>query len=54
MMPLSRWPSPGDTVPVTVDGSNPERVEIAWAAVPSLSERARDGRRPQLALRSPP
>jgi hypothetical protein len=41
LLPLSRWPSPGDTVPVTVDRSNPEHVSIDWAAVPSVVETAR-------------
>ncbi len=42
MMPLSRWPALGDSVPVTVDRAAPERVEVDWAALPSLSDAARE------------
>ena len=35
-----RWPTPGMTVPVTVDRSNPERVKIEWDEVESSRDRS--------------
>lgn len=35
-----RWPSPGLTVPVTVDRSNPERLKVEWDEIESSGDRA--------------
>lgn len=35
-----RWPSPGMTLPVTVDRANPNRVRVEWDEVESSRERA--------------
>jgi len=36
-----RWPRPGMTLPVTVDRSNPQNVQIHWDEVASSSDTAR-------------
>ena len=36
----SRWPSPGITLPVTVDRSNPGRLKVEWDEVRSTTDRA--------------
>jgi hypothetical protein len=33
-VPVIRWPRAGDVLPITVDRSNPEHLEIDWDAVP--------------------
>ncbi len=35
-----RWPSPGMTLPVTVDRANPNRVRVRWREVESSRDRA--------------
>ena len=35
MCSLSRWPSPGDTLPVTVDRAKPERIVVHWKELPT-------------------
>jgi hypothetical protein len=36
----NRWPSPGDTLPVTVDRAKPERVVVHWKELPTGAETA--------------
>jgi hypothetical protein len=36
----TRWPSPGITLPVTVDRSNPARLKVEWDEVASTRDRA--------------
>jgi hypothetical protein len=40
MVRADRWPSPGMTLPVTVDRSNPKRVKVEWGEVESSRDRA--------------
>lgn len=40
MVRADKWPSPGVTLPVTVDRANPERVKIEWDEVESSRDRA--------------
>ncbi|HWC34627.1 MAG TPA: hypothetical protein VG650_07345 [Mycobacteriales bacterium] len=35
MASVSRWPSPGDELPVTVDRAKPERLVIHWKSMPT-------------------
>ena len=35
-----KWPSPGMTLPVTVDRSNPQKFKVEWDEVPDSRERA--------------
>jgi hypothetical protein len=37
----SRWPSPGMTLPATIDRANPSNVRIEWDEVPNARARAR-------------
>ena len=37
----SRWPSPGMTLPATVDRANPTHVRIEWDELPDACDRAR-------------
>ena len=37
---VDRWPSPGDTLPVTVDARKPERLKVEWDEVESARDRA--------------
>ena len=37
----SRWPSPGMTLPATIDRANPSHVRIEWDEVPDVRARAR-------------
>jgi hypothetical protein len=39
--PLSRWPAPGDALPVTFDRDHPERMRVEWDQILSSGERAR-------------
>jgi hypothetical protein len=40
LTPTSKWPFPGQTLPVTVDRADPDRVKIEWDEVQSTSDRA--------------
>lgn len=35
----SHWPQPGQTLPITLDRANPQRLEIHWDEVPSNKQR---------------
>ena len=35
-----RWPTPGDTLPVTVDATKPKRLKVEWDEVESARDRA--------------
>ena len=35
-----RWPTPGDTLPVTLDARKPERLKVEWDEVQSARDRA--------------
>jgi hypothetical protein len=35
-----RWPSPGMTLPVTVDRADPQRLKVEWDETQSSSDRA--------------
>jgi hypothetical protein len=37
----SRWPSPGMTLPATIDRANPRNVRIEWDELPDSRDRAR-------------
>ena len=36
----SRWPMPGQTLPITLDRANPKRIKIHWGEVPSGGQQA--------------
>lgn len=38
---LKRWPIPGQTLPVTVSRTKPDRIKIEWGEVPTHDETAR-------------
>ena len=40
MVRADRWPTPGMTLPVTVDRANPERVKVEWGEVESSNDRS--------------
>ena len=40
MVRADKWPSPGVTLPVTVDRADPERLKIEWDEVESARDRA--------------
>ncbi|HVT63661.1 MAG TPA: hypothetical protein VHD81_00720 [Mycobacteriales bacterium] len=40
MCSTSRWPSAGDTLPVTVDRSKPERIVVHWKELPTGAQTA--------------
>ena len=40
MVRADKWPSPGITLPVTVDRADPERVKVEWDEVESSRDRA--------------
>lgn len=39
---VERWPSIGQTLPVTVDRSDPRRLRVEWEEVPSGADQARE------------
>jgi hypothetical protein len=41
---MSKYPSPGDTLPVVVDRNNRERIDIQWKQVKTVDELMREGR----------
>ncbi|UFS60272.1 hypothetical protein [Subtercola endophyticus] len=40
MVRLSRWPSIGDDLPVSIDPRNTQKVSVLWNQVPSTRDRA--------------
>ena len=36
----SRWPMPGQTLPITLDRANPQQIKIHWNEVPSSEQQA--------------
>ena len=40
MCRADRWPSPGDTLPVTVDARKPKRLKVEWDEVVSARDSA--------------
>lgn len=38
---VDKWPSPGDVLPVEVDPTDPERVEVLWDDLPTGRDAAR-------------
>ena len=46
-VPVKRWPMPGQTLPITLDRANPERIEIHWKEVPSGQQQAERNRQAQ-------
>ncbi len=39
--PTKKWPFPGDTLPVTVDRADPERIKVRWDDVPEAADVAK-------------
>lgn len=48
---LDRWPSQGDTIPVTIDRSDPTRVRIEWDDMQGISDKLRESERDQAEVR---
>jgi hypothetical protein len=40
LTPTAKWPTPGQTLPVTVDRDNPEKLRIRWDEMPTNRELA--------------
>lgn len=40
--PVAKWPSPGATLPVTVDRADPEKCKVRWDEVPDSGDVARE------------
>ncbi|MEV7972651.1 hypothetical protein [Cellulomonas sp. NPDC089187] len=40
MVPTAQWPQPGQDLPVVVERSDPNRLVVHWASVPSAAEQA--------------
>jgi hypothetical protein len=40
LTPTAKWPTPGQTLPVTVDRDNPEKMRIRWDEMPTNRELA--------------
>ncbi len=38
LAPMKKWPSPGETLPVTFDRSDPDRLKIRWDDIPDSSD----------------
>jgi hypothetical protein len=36
--PTKKWPFPGETLPVTVDRADPERIKVRWDDVPEAAD----------------
>jgi hypothetical protein len=36
--PTKKWPFPGETLPVTVDRADPERIKVRWDDVPEAGD----------------
>lgn len=39
--PTKKWPFPGETLPVTVDRADPERIKVRWDDVPEAADVAK-------------
>jgi putative oligomerization/nucleic acid binding protein len=37
----AKWPSPGDTLPVTFDSDHPDRMRVEWGQIPDSADQAR-------------
>jgi hypothetical protein len=42
---LDKWPSQGDTIPVTIDRADPTRVQIDWDAMQGKADKLREAER---------
>ena len=51
LTPVSKWPAPGQSLPVTVDRRDPSRLKIRWDDVPSTAQLARELAEQQAAAR---
>ena len=43
MVKMTKWPSPGETLPVMVDRENKERIDILWDEVKTVDELMSEG-----------
>jgi hypothetical protein len=41
LAPTKKWPSPGETLPVTFDRADPDRLKIRWDDIPDSADVAR-------------
>jgi hypothetical protein len=41
LAPPKKWPFPGETLPVTVDRADPERIKVRWDDVPEAADVAK-------------